>query len=154
MDQPTRFSLKFRVPAWAEGVSAFLNGEHVSGEATPGSWAEIDRTWQTGDRLEIRIPLRFRMQAVDEQHPDRVAIVRGPVVYVLDAFGHSQAFRLPRTNQELDASMRAEEEPGSFRLLGENGRPLGYPLYPYYAMGEVAPYKMYFDKGSLPFRIW
>jgi hypothetical protein len=50
--------------------------------------------------------------------------------------------------------MRAEEEPGSFRLLGENGRPLGYPLYPFYAMGEVAPYKMYFDRESLPFRIW
>jgi len=154
MDQSARLSLKFRVPAWAQGVSATVNGEGADLVAVPGSWAEIDRDWNPGDRVEIRIPLRFRMQAVDEQHPDRVAILRGPVVYVLDAFGHSQSFRLPGTDEELNGTLRAEEEPGAFRLIGENGRPLGYPLLPFYAMGEVAAYKMYFDKGALPFRIW
>ncbi len=154
MDQSASFSLKFRVPAWAQGVTASVNGNRADVRATPGTWGEINRSWNPGDRVEIRIPLRFRMQAVDEQHPDRVAVVRGPVVYVLDAFGHSQAFRLPETDEELNDSLRAEDEPGTFRLYGENGRSLGYPMHPFYAMGEVAAYKMYFDKGSLPFRIW
>ena len=154
MERAARFSLKFRVPGWAQGVSATVNGSRAEVAGVPGTWGEIDRTWNPGDRVEIRIPLPFRMESVDEQHPDRVAIVRGPVVYVLDAFGHSQSFRLPETDGELNESLRAEEEPGAFRLFGENGRSLGYPLYPFYAMGEVQPYKMYFDKGSLPFRIW
>jgi len=31
---------------------------------------------------------------------------------------------------------------------------VGSKLLPFYTMGEVAPYKMYFDRKSLPFRIW
>jgi DUF1680 family protein len=154
LDQPANFSLKFRVPGWAEGVTAAVNGEPAGIDCVPGSWAEIHRTWGPGDTVEIRIPLRFRMQPVDAQHPNRVAIVRGPVVYVLDAFGHSQAFRLPDTDEELNGSLRPQEESGVFRLVGEGGRSLGYPLHPFYAMGEVQPYKMYFDREALPFRIW
>ena len=29
MDQSARFSLKFRIPAWAQGVSATVNGEEA-----------------------------------------------------------------------------------------------------------------------------
>jgi len=35
-----------------------------------------------------------------------------------------------------------------------NGRSVGSQLVPFYAMDENAPYKMYFDKKSLPMRIW
>lgn len=149
-----RFKVRFRVPAWSRDVSAKVNGTRVGTAFAPGSWAEIDRTWSQGDRLEIHIPLHFRMQAVDEQHPDRVALVRGPVVYVLDAFAHSQSFRLPDTDADLGRWFVADEQPGAFRVQMPDGRRVGSRLLPFYAMGEVAPYKMYFDRKSLPFRIW
>ena len=161
--EPTPFALRFRVPSWSNGVNARINGQSARVTATPGTWAVIDRTWNSGDSVEITIPLHFRMQAVDEQHPERVAVVRGPVVYVLDAFGHSQNFRLPDTDAELDQGMRPapEQPPGGSPAsstaaftLALNGRSVGSQLVPFYAMDENAPYKMYFDKKSLPMRIW
>lgn len=67
---------------------------------------------------------------------------------------HFQAFRLPDTDGELNESLRPDQEPGSFRFEGENGHSLGYSLYLFYTMGEVAGYEMHFDPGMLPFRIW
>jgi len=149
-----RFALRFRVPGWARDVSAKVNDADAGVSCPAGNWAVIERTWNPGDRIEIRIPLRFRMQAVDVQHPDRVAIVRGPVVYVLDAFAHSQNFRLPDTDGELNKWLVPDTPLGAFHVEFPGGGRVGSKLLPFYTLGEVAPYKMYFDKKSLPFRIW
>lgn len=154
LKQSASFSIKFRVPAWAQGVTAKVNGTQADVSCVPGTWASVSRLWNPGDRLEIRIPLRFRMQPVDTQHPYRAALVRGPVVYVLDAFAHSQNFRLPETDVDLNKWLVADTPQGVFRVEFPGGGRVGSKLFPFYAMGEVAPYKMYFDAKSLPFRIW
>ncbi len=154
LKQSANFSIKFRVPAWGQGVSVKVNGTQADITCSPGTWAAVTRQWNSGDRLEIRIPLRFRMQPVDAQHPNWVAIVRGPVVYVLDAFAHSQNFRLPETDADLNKWMVADTPQGVFHVEFPGGGRVGSKLFPFYAMGEVAPYKMYFDAKSLPFKIW
>jgi uncharacterized protein len=151
--QGASFSIKFRAPSWAQGVSAKVNGAPIDVAAQPGTWVAVTRQWNPGDRLEIHIPLRFRTQAVDEQHPKWVAIVRGPVVYVLDAFAHAQNFRLPETDADLNKWLIAEPQ-GVFHMEFPGGGRVGSKLFPFYSMAEVAPYKMYFDAKSLPFRIW
>jgi len=148
------FSLKLRVPAWAKNVSVKINGVPANVACSPGTWATITRKWNTGDRVEVRIPLRFRMQPVDDQHPNRVAVVRGPVVYVLDTFAHSQTFRLPETDDDLNSWFIADSPPGAFRIEIPGGGRVSSKLVPFYTMAEVAPYKMYFDTKSLPFVIW
>ena len=45
-------------------------------------YAAINRTWRTGDSLELILPQEFRTEAIDELHPDTVALMRGPVEYV------------------------------------------------------------------------
>jgi DUF1680 family protein len=45
----------------------------------PGSWAEIDRTWKDGDRVEFSLDMPLRLVPLDAGHPDLVALVRGPV---------------------------------------------------------------------------
>jgi DUF1680 family protein len=154
LKQNAGFAIKFRVPGWARDVTASVNGADAGISCPAGNWAAIVRTWSPGDRIEIRIPLRFRMQPVDVQHPDRVALVRGPVVYVLDTFAHSQNFRLPDTDAELNKWVVADTPPGAFHVELPGGGRVGSKLLPFYSMGEVAPYKMYFDRKSLPFRIW
>src|SRR5208283_270754 len=84
LNQPADFALKFRVPGWSRGFAVKLNGSPVNITATSGLWAVLSRRWQSGDQVEIRIPLLFRRQAVDAQHPNRVALLRGPVVLVQD----------------------------------------------------------------------
>ena len=79
MKQSARFALRFRVPAWTRDASVKVNGAALAVDCKPGTWAEIARTWQPADEVEIRIPLSLRMEPVDRQHPRRIAVVRGPV---------------------------------------------------------------------------
>ena len=84
MAQAASFPLKFRVPVWTREVVCKVNGQDVKVSAEPGTWATLDRTWNSGDKVELRIPLTWRLQPVDKQHPDRVAAVRGPVAMVME----------------------------------------------------------------------
>src|SRR5208337_3927802 len=73
-------ALHFRIPAWAEGAEIFVNGARQAGLAVPGEFAAVRRTWKTGDRVELELPLRMRLEAIDAQHADTVALLRGPLV--------------------------------------------------------------------------
>ena len=59
-----------------------LNGKDLATPARPGTYAAIRRTWSTGDRLELTLPQAFRTEAIDDLHPETVALMRGPVQYV------------------------------------------------------------------------
>jgi DUF1680 family protein len=76
MDRPAAFAVYVRIPEWASGAS--VNGKAVAA----GRWARVSRTWETGDRVEVVLPQSFRTEAVDEQHPECVALMRGAVQYV------------------------------------------------------------------------
>jgi hypothetical protein len=65
-----------------------VNGVRQRVRAVPGTFATIDRTWKSGDRVEMRLPQSFRAEAIDSMHPKTVALMRGPVMYAaLDAAG-------------------------------------------------------------------
>jgi uncharacterized protein len=78
--RPTEFTVSFRIPAWSEGAEISINGKRMSEPAVAGSFASIRREWKTGDRAELSLPMTMRLQAVDAQHPDTVALRRGPLV--------------------------------------------------------------------------
>ena len=70
-----------RIPAWAEGNPVVsVNGQRISSPARAGSFAAVRRTWKDGDRIELELPMPLRLEAVDEQHPNLVALSRGPLV--------------------------------------------------------------------------
>ncbi|SEG52969.1 hypothetical protein SAMN05421819_3328 [Bryocella elongata] len=82
-DRSAEYTLYLRLPAWlARPASLKINGRSVALNASTGSFAAIKRTWHSGDVIELEVPQDFRMEAVDEQHPDTVALMRGPVQYV------------------------------------------------------------------------
>ena len=72
------FALKLRIPAWAEGASMVVNGKRTS--ASAGSFAHIEREWKNGDRVELELPMRPRLEPIDDRHPDVVALLMGPLV--------------------------------------------------------------------------
>jgi hypothetical protein len=74
------FTLSFRIPSWASGASISVNGRRVQVPATPGSFAAIHRQWSSSDRVELDMPMTMRLEAVDPQHPQTVALVFGPLV--------------------------------------------------------------------------
>jgi uncharacterized protein len=76
-----KFALQVRIPGWTSGATVRLN----SGTVTPGKtgqYAVIERQWKDGDTIDIVVPQPLRTKAIDESHPEVVALLRGPVMYV------------------------------------------------------------------------
>ncbi|HEX4007882.1 MAG TPA: beta-L-arabinofuranosidase domain-containing protein [Acidobacteriaceae bacterium] len=106
--RPTEFTLHFRIPAWADGASVSVNGQRQKDLAIPGKFAAVRRTWADGDRVELELPLRMRLESLDPQHSNTVALLRGPVV--LMAVKPQPASPLPSiTRQQLLAARRVSE---------------------------------------------
>ncbi len=154
MERSARFPLNLRVPGWARDVSLKVNGVPAQAACTPGTWATLDRTWTSGDRVEIRIPLRMRLQAVDPQHPHRVAIVRGPVVLVQDGMVHEPIFKLPDNDEDLNKYLVADTAPGVFRFVPPDGSNVMAKFRPFYSVGPDYYYRVYFDLDALPVVLW
>ncbi len=166
---PAHFAIKFRVPGWAQGAYASVNGGPTGFKSAPGTWATVEGDWKNGDKIEIHIPLAFRYQPVDKQHPDRVAVVRGPVVMVQDAAVHEPVFALPANDGELNKLLVPSRPAGQYAMLlsGKNAvdptaanSPAGGPpqagakFMPFYAIPEVNSYRMYFDRKDTPVELW
>ena len=77
--RPETFSVFLRIPEWAEGASLTVSGTRDTRKLQPGTFAEIRREWKSGDRIELDLPLKMRLEPVDAQHPDTVALVSGPL---------------------------------------------------------------------------
>jgi hypothetical protein len=173
--QPARFAVRFRIPEWTRNATLSINGTAASIPAVPGTWAVVEREWHDGDRVEITIPLTARVVPVDSWHPDRVALVRGPVVLVLEGGYHDAQFRVPRTNDDLAAALTPEpwrplagmrsqtpppdiEKVSIFRLASsaQSGTPARgvSRLRAFYDMDEGYPYFMYFDRSQWPRALW
>ncbi len=154
MAQPSQFGLRLRVPGWARDVSVKINGAPAQVTCTPGTWADIRRTWNNGDRVELRIPLRLRWSAVDAQHPKRVAAVRGPVVLVQEGNVHEPIFKLPVSDEDLNRQLVPTREAGTFKFEPPDGKNVQALFRPFYAIGPEFYYRMYFDLDRLPIVLW
>ena len=80
MASPSEFRLHLRIPAWTSSASVSVNGKRLTVDLEPGTFAAIRRTWKSGDRIELELPMTTRLEAIDRQHPDTVALIHGPLV--------------------------------------------------------------------------
>jgi DUF1680 family protein len=80
LSHPERFTIALRVPAWAGShTKVTVNGKPMDARLTPGTWAELDRTWKDGDRVELSLDMPLRLVPIDDNHPNTVALLSGPV---------------------------------------------------------------------------
>lgn len=154
LSRDQNFALKFRVPGWARGVSVKLNGAPLEVAAIPGAWAVIDRGWKTGDALEIRIPLSWRLLPVDKEHPDRMAAVRGPTAMVMEGMWQETEFTLPDNDAEFEKMLVPDRTPGWFQVKSTHSSTNHSKFRPFYTESERIAYYMYFDRKSLPVVMW
>ena len=80
VSKPTEFAVNFRIPTWAVGASILVNGRKTAASPTPGTFVAIRRSWKSGDRVEVNLPLAMRLESVDASHPDTVGLLSGPLV--------------------------------------------------------------------------
>lgn len=79
--RPSEHTVYVRIPGWvAKDPLIAVNGERINTSVKPGEFAAIRREWKSGDRIRLELPMGLRLEAVDEQHPNLVAVMRGPLV--------------------------------------------------------------------------
>ena len=118
MDRAERFTIALRVPAWAGRQTAIrVNGKPVQATAHPGTWAEIDREWKDGDRVEFSIDMPMRLVPLDQQHPGLVALLNGPVALFAIEPGSKTI-----TQKQLLAAQRVASSSGEWEVLTDQGK--------------------------------
>ncbi len=83
------YSVFVRIPGWSKGATILVNGKAQSAPQT-GSYAEVRRTWKSGDRIEINLPMTtqwIEANPLVEETRNQVAVKRGPLVYCLESVG-------------------------------------------------------------------
>jgi uncharacterized protein len=79
-EKPVELTLKLRHPAWAEsGYAITVNGEPLALKSNPGSYAEVSRSWKTGDTVEVALPFHLHTEGFHD-NPSRLAFLHGPLV--------------------------------------------------------------------------
>ena len=80
MARPGEFTIYLRVPAWSDVKTRIsVNGKRADGDVVAGRFFPLTRNWKSGDRVEYEIGMPLRLQAIDAQNPQIVALVRGPL---------------------------------------------------------------------------
>lgn len=150
--RPTALALRLRYPAWAEkGLSVSVNGRPQKIVGSPGSFVEVRRTWRRGDRVELRIPMSLRLEALPD-NPHRAAVLYGPNVLAgelnpEDEAGVAGLVSVPvliTENRPLATWIKpVAGRPSTFRTAGV-GRPRDVTLYPFHRM-HGKRYSVYWD---------
>jgi DUF1680 family protein len=82
------YSVFLRIPGWCEGASLKINGQAVEMPLAASSYAELNRKWKAGDKIELLLPMPVRLMESNplvEETRNQVAVKRGPVVYCLES---------------------------------------------------------------------
>ncbi len=77
--RPVNMDIRVRIPAWSPNPSLSVNGKPVPVQITAG-FASLRRTWHDGDSVLLKLALPMRLESIDDQHSDTVALMMGPLV--------------------------------------------------------------------------
>jgi len=138
--RPEMFAIHLRVPAWADTTTRIsVNGKRAQGDPVAGKFFELSRTWKNGDRVDFEIGMPLRLQAVDPENPQIVALLRGP----LALFGVGN---LPSnfSRAQLLAASTASQSSEDWLVQGDAGK---ITFRPFAAIGEE-PYRLYHQVGG------
>lgn len=79
-EAPVRAALRFRLPEWLAGEAELtLNGNRLADVRAQDGFAEVDRVWNEGDRLTLRLPMTLRAIGLPDA-PHAVAFKYGSAV--------------------------------------------------------------------------
>ncbi len=119
LDRPQRFSVHLRVPAWAgRQTMLHVNSKPAGIPLQPGTWAEIDREWSDGDRVDFAIDMPLRLVPLDRNHPGLVALLRGPVaLFAIEPSSRTMTQRQLLAAQRVGSSGNWEVETSSGKVV-------------------------------------
>ncbi len=103
------FTISLRIPSWSNSTIISVNGTEFSG-ITAGSYKEITRVWNKGDKVTMQLDLSGRLITLNGEQ----AILRGPLVLARDTrFGDGFIYE----------SAVVKEKNGKVELLPSGNKP-------------------------------
>ncbi len=128
-------TLRVRVPKWVAGPSAVrLNGKLLGNlpGAGPSGWIALRRRWQTGDLLEVTLPMELAVEPTPD-HPAVQALTYGPVV-LSGVFGSDPGSLTPQL--EMASIQRTAAPSMTFEAVSDRKPvrliPIGRAAHEYY----------------------
>ena len=171
LEKPIKFDLKLRIPGWAKGATAQVNGEAIDARANlENGYLTIGREWASGDIVRLDLPMPAeRIYAHPHVKADigRVALRRGPLVYCLEQHDNGtepvSSLRLPQS-ADIRAVARDDLFGGIVMLQAEGVRVESIDwtgdLYRATPPMEVpatllaVPYYVWCNRGPNPMQVW
>ena len=134
--RPAPFALRLRIPAWATSrdTRISINGKRLPAPIRNG-FVRLQRRWLNGDRIELEFGLPVRLEPIDPDHPNAVAMVRGPLVmFAVDGTPASVS------RQQLLAAERLPDA-AAWRVMTSSGALLFRP----FSSINDEPYRTYLN---------
>jgi DUF1680 family protein len=124
LDRPEKFVVSLRIPAWAGAATAIrINGKSANIAPRPGTWAEIERDWKDGDRIEFSLDMPLRLLPLDTQHQNIVALMHGPLALFAIDPGTT-----PLTRAQLSAARQVGSASSDWQVKTDTGAVLLKPF--------------------------
>ncbi len=135
------WTMRLRIPGWLEQPAQItINGSAAGVTAAPGNFAALRRRWKSGDVVQLRLPQRFRGEAIDDQHPNVAAVMRGPVMLV----AIDPPDGLEKRTLSIDEGFRAIGQRSGTWVRNEDGKQLVF--LPFHQV-QNERYTTYFNRG-------
>jgi DUF1680 family protein len=121
--------LYIRYPSWAtSGAAVKINGRNVKINQKPGSYIVLNKTWKTGDKIDITYPMSLHLVATND-NPNMAAVVYGPIVLAGDLGTEGIESPAPYGKDQLDFRNTAVPD-NIVTTLNINGKKLNDWLIP------------------------
>ena len=120
-DKAVDFPLRLRIPRWCDKAKVSVNGRATGAALKGGQFLKLKRRWKAGDRVELDMPMPWRLVRGRKAQQGRAAVMRGPMLFCLSPA--RQADRYPifggRRQKRGEALAKLRER------LGKNAAALG-----------------------------
>ena len=161
----SEFDLCLRIPGWAKGrpvpsdlyrfadgqppeIKLKINGTKVSSMPGRDGYVHLQRRWQAGDAVELDLPMpvqRVWAHEKVEENEGKVALMRGPIVYCLEA-PDQPGVDLFRLELPRSAELRTTQRPDLLgcisviqgEALADGKKPVAMMAIPFFAWGNRA----------------
>jgi uncharacterized protein len=145
-------------PASAGPVEVSVNGTRASAVPDRAGYVAVTRTWRTGDRISLQLPVAVRRVAAhDRVHANRrrVAIERGPVVYCAESpdveNGRVLGLQVD-ANEEFNSSLDSHLY-GGVTVIEGRARSVSDPSAPPRRV-RLIPYHLWANRGAGEMTVW
>ena len=145
--KPVKLTFRFRHPAWCAKPVLKVNGADVATDSEPSSYFDVTRTWKTGDRIELVLPMTDRSEPLRHSDGRYAAFFHGPVLMagITPPEAGKKDFAKVRWDDHLKAPSRTDE--AAKMVVVKDRANVPYPtdraMMPFYKVYEEH-YTLYF----------